>query len=34
MSKALTKFDAAATLRDSEGIAEYMTAAFETGDPR
>ena len=33
MSKALTKFDAAATLRDSEGIAEYMAAAFETGDP-
>ena len=33
MSKALTKFDAAVTLRDSEGIAEYMAAAFETGDP-
>lgn len=34
MSKALTKFDAAATLRDSEGIAQYMAAAFETRDPR
>jgi probable addiction module antidote protein len=33
MSKVLTKFDAAATLRDSEAIAEYMAAAFETGDP-
>jgi probable addiction module antidote protein len=32
MSKALTKFDASATLRDSEAIAEYMAAAFETGD--
>ena len=34
MSKVLTKFDAAATLRDSRAIAEYMAAAFETGDPR
>jgi len=33
MSKALSKFDAAATLRDSEAIAEYMAAAFETQDP-
>jgi probable addiction module antidote protein len=33
MSKTLTKFDAAATLRDSEAIAEYMAAAFETRDP-
>ena len=33
MSKTLTKFDAAATLRDSEAIAEYMAAAFETQDP-
>jgi probable addiction module antidote protein len=33
MPKTLTKFDPAATLRDSEAIAEYMAAAFETGDP-
>ena len=33
MSKTLSKFDAAATLRDSEAIAEYMAAAFETQDP-
>ena len=33
MSKILSKFDAAATLRDSEAIAEYMAAAFETQDP-
>jgi probable addiction module antidote protein len=33
MSKTLSKFDAAATLRDSESIAEYMAAAFETQDP-
>lgn len=33
MHKTLTKFDPAATLRDSEAIAEYMAAAFETGDP-
>lgn len=33
MSKTLSKFDAAATLRDSESIAEYMAAAFETKDP-
>lgn len=32
MSKTLSKFDAAATLRDSEAIAEYMAAAFETQD--
>ena len=32
MSKTLTKFDAAATLRDSEAIAEYMAVAFETQD--
>ena len=32
MSKTLRKFDAAATLRDSEAIAEYMAAAFETQD--
>ena len=33
MPKTLTKFDAAATLRDSEAIAEYMAAALETQDP-
>jgi len=33
MSKTLSKFDAAATLRDPEAIAEYMAAAFETQDP-
>jgi probable addiction module antidote protein len=33
MSKTLSTFDAAATLRDSESIAEYMAAAFETQDP-
>ena len=33
MSKTLRKFDAAATLRDSEAIAEYMAAALETQDP-
>ncbi len=33
MSKTLSKFDAAATLRDSEAIAEYMAAALETQDP-
>jgi len=33
MSKTLSTFDAAATLRDSEAIAEYMAAAFETQDP-
>ena len=33
MSKTLSKFDAAATLRDSEAVAEYMEAAFETRDP-
>lgn len=33
MSKTLSTFDAAATLRDSEAIAEYMAAAFETKDP-
>lgn len=33
MPKTLTKFDAAATLRDSDAIAEYMAAAFETQDP-
>ncbi len=33
MSKILSKFDAAVTLRDSEAIAEYMAAAFETQDP-
>lgn len=32
MPKTLTRFDAAATLRDSEAIAEYMASAFETGD--
>jgi len=32
MSKTLNKFDAAAILRDSEAIAEYMAAAFETQD--
>ena len=32
MSKTLTSFDAAATLRDSDAIAEYMAAAFETQD--
>jgi probable addiction module antidote protein len=33
MSKTLSKFDAAATLNDAEAMAEYMAAAFETGDP-
>ncbi len=33
MSKTLSTFDAAATLRDPEAIAEYMAAAFETRDP-
>lgn len=33
MSKTLSTFDAAATLRDSEAIAEYMAAALETQDP-
>jgi len=33
MSKTLSKFDAAATLRDSEAVAEYMAAAFETRNP-
>ncbi len=33
MSKTLGKFDAAATLRDAEAIAEYMAAALETEDP-
>ena len=33
MSKKLSRFDAAETLRDSEAIAEYMAAAFETQDP-
>lgn len=32
MSKTLSTFDAAVTLRDSEAIAEYMAAAFETQD--
>lgn len=32
MSKVLGKFDAAATLRDAEAIAEYMAAALETED--
>ncbi|NCF17804.1 MAG: putative addiction module antidote protein [Haliea sp.] len=32
MSKTLSKFDAAVTLRDSAAIAEYMAAAFETQD--
>jgi len=33
MPKTLSKFDAAATLRDSEAIAEYMAAALETQNP-
>ena len=33
MSKVLGKFDAAATLRDADAIAEYMAAALETEDP-
>ena len=33
MSKTLSKFDAAATLRDSEAVTEYMAAAFETRNP-
>ena len=33
MSKKLSKFDAADSLRDAEAIAEYMAAAFETQDP-
>ena len=33
MSKVLSKFDAAATLRDADAIAEYMAAALETEDP-
>ncbi len=33
MSKVLSKFDAAATLRDTKAMAEYMAAAFETEDP-
>ena len=33
MSKKLSTFDAAATLGDSDAIAEYMAAAFETQDP-
>ena len=33
MSKLLSKFDAAETLRDADAIAEYMAAALETEDP-
>lgn len=33
MTKTLRKFDTAATLRDSEAMAEYMAAALETQDP-
>jgi probable addiction module antidote protein len=33
MPKVLGKFDAAATLRDADAIAEYMAAALETEDP-
>ena len=33
MSKTLSKFDVAATLRDSEAVTEYMAAAFETRNP-
>jgi len=33
MPESLNTFDAAATLRDSEAIAEYMAAAFETQAP-
>ena len=32
MTKSLLKFDAAATLRSPEAIAEYMAAALETQD--
>ncbi len=33
MSKVLSKFDAAETLRDADAVAEYMAAALETEDP-
>ena len=32
MTKLLLKFDAAATLRSSEAVAEYVAAALETQD--